>query len=346
MDKKSFLTDLKNVITNFNIICLFIFFLGGAVVLAYQGYLEWKKSEPLSEVISFFNKDYDVSMLGDSPENELIRYGFELFKNTPDYIGFNADNRDKIYSGNGLACGNCHLGVGTKPFAGSLIGVISRFPQYRGRENKIGTIEERINGCMQRSLNGMSLPMESKELMALVSYLTWLNKEAPANGQVNGQGFAKITLPNRPINLYNGAAIYDLKCSVCHGNYGQGMKFTDTQRYQYPPLWGRDSYNNGAGMTRVITAAQFIKANMPFGATFEQPLLTDEEAYDVAGFINQHERPQKMHLDLDFPDRMKKPVSTPYPPYVDSFTIEQHQVGPFQPIIDFYKETYDVIKTK
>ena len=99
-------------------------------------------------------------------------------------------------------------------------------------------------------------------------------------------------------------------------------------------------------MTRVITAAQFIKANMPFGATFEQPLLTDEEAYDVAGFINQHERPQKMHLDLDFPDRMKKPVSTPYPPYVDSFTIEQHQVGPFQPIIDFYKETYDVIKTK
>ena len=88
-------------------------------------------------------------------------------------------------------------------------------------------------------------------------------------------------------------------------------------------------------MTRVITAAQFIKANMPFGTTSENPILTDEEAYDVAGYINQKIRPEKGNRDKDFSDLKKKPVSTPYPPYADNFSVEQHQLGPFQPIIEY-----------
>ena len=102
----------------------------------------------------------------------------------------------------------------------------------------------------------------------------------------------------------------------------------------------------GAGMTRVLTAMRFIKGNMPFGATAEFPILTDEQAYDVAGFISQQERPIKANLEVDFPDLTKKPVSTGYPPYVDDFPINQHQLGPFQPIMEFYKQKYNITKTK
>ena len=85
---------------------------------------------------------------------------------------------------------------------------------------------------------------------------------------------------------------------------------------------------------------------MPFGATYENPILSDEECYDVAGYINQKERPVKENLEADFPDLTKKPVSAPYPPYADKFSVEQHQIGPFQPIMDFYKQRFGIIKKK
>jgi len=48
-------------------------------------------------------------------------------------------------------------------------------------------------------------------------------------------------------------------------------------------------------MHRVLTAAQFIKGNMPLGTTADEPLLSDEEAYDVAGYINSFTRPLKLN---------------------------------------------------
>ena len=99
-------------------------------------------------------------------------------------------------------------------------------------------------------------------------------------------------------------------------------------------------------MSRVITAAQFIKGNMPYGVTYESPILSDEDAYDVAGYINQQERPVKINLALDFPDLNRKPVSTPYPPYNDEFSLKQHQLGPFQPIIAYYKQKFNLVKKK
>ena len=106
------------------------------------------------------------------------------------------------------------------------------------------------------------------------------------------------------------------------------------------------AFNNGSGINRVITAAQFIKGNMPYGTTYENPFLTDAEAYDVSGYINQQQRPKKPNLEKDFPDLLKKPVSAPYGPYVDNFSVEQHQKGPFQPIIAFYDKEYGIKKSK
>ena len=291
--------------------------------------------------------NYNPSELKDSKENNLLKYGYVLFAKTPAFIGPDNGNSNMIFSGNGLACKNCHLELGTKPYSAPLIGIIQRFPQFRGRENKIGTIEERINGCMERSMNGIALPVEGLEMKAIVAYLDWLSRYAPKDGKIKGTGFLKLEIPKRTVNLNHGKKVFATHCIVCHGADGQGLKSSDGITYEYPPLWGAYSYNNGAGMTRVITAAQFIKGNMPFGiATHDNPVLTDEEAYDVAGYINQKPRPQKLNPEKDFPDIKKKPVSTPYPPYADNFSIEQHQLGPFQPIMAFYKQEYNITKTK
>lgn len=293
-----------------------------------------------------YQEYFDVSLLDDSEKNKEIKFGYQLFKNTANYIGPNNENAKKIFSGNNLSCNNCHLYGGTKKFAAPLIGIIKRFPQFRGRENKLGTIEERINGCMERSMNGQVMPENSKEMKAMISYLEWLGRDAPEDGKIEGTGFLAISIPERAVNLNNGEKVFKTMCSVCHGLDGKGKALANSNTYKYPPLWGNDSFNNGAGMNRVITAANFIKGNMPFGTTFDAPVLTDEEAYDVAGYINQQNRPTKPNLELDFPDLKRKPVSTPYPPYVDGFSVEQHQLGPFQPIMQYYKEKYNMIKTK
>ena len=343
-DESSYL--IKKLVHQITICCSLIVLIATIALLFFFDVFS-KEPAPLEETMLIpIASKYDISLLDDSKENTAIKYGYQLFVNSPKYIGPDNEEPDKAYSGNRLACNNCHLKAGTKPFSAPLIGIINRFPQYRGRENKIGTIQERINGCMERSMNGSTLPPNGKEMQAFVKYLTWLSRFTPEDGKIFGQGFVKIQIPERKVNLAQGKDVFDKNCVVCHGKNGQGVKMPDSFTYQYPPLWGNDSYNNGAGMTRVITAAQFIKANMPFGTTYDAPLLSDEEAYDVAGYINQQIRPIKQNREYDFPDLKRKPVSTPYPPYADSFSMEQHQMGPFQPIMAFYKEEYNMNKSK
>lgn len=289
--------------------------------------------------------NYDVNTLGASEEELLIKLGYEIFTNTPKHLP-KIDSTDYGYVGNALSCNNCHLLGGTKAFAAPLIGIVQRFPQYRGREDKTGTLVERINGCMERSMNGTVMQEGQPQMGALIAYLEWLSRYAPSDGRIEGQGFLKIDIPERPVDLTNGKALFVDICSKCHGLDGKGQPWQDKDGFEYPPLWGDQSYNNGAGMTRVITAAQFIKGNMPYGTVYSEPFLTDAEAYDVAGYINQRLRPIKTNLENDFPNLVKKPVSTPYPPYMDHFPVSQHQLGPFQPIMEFYLTEYGVKKSK
>ena len=144
-----------------------------------------------------------------------------------------------------------------------------------------------------------------------------------------------FTEPDRAADVAAGRLVFEAHCAVCHGSDGQGLlaAIDRSEGYLFPPLWGPDSFNNGAGMTRLLTAARFIKARMPLG----KPDLTDDEAYDVAAYMNSHERPQRPNLEVDYPDLKNKPVDSPYPPYADEFPIEQHRLGPFQPIRDFYR---------
>lgn len=278
-----------------------------------------------------------------SPDVQL-KYGYALLTQTDELLGPKVTDPSKRYTGNALQCTSCHLNDGAKDYGISLVAVDQRFPQYRGREDKIGTLEERINGCFTRSMNGRALDTEQPEMRAIIAYIEWLDDYLEVSSDQVKTGLKPIELPNRAVDLQNGAQVYATQCAVCHQADGQGLINSDGLTYTYPPLWGMNSYNNGAGMNRVITAAQFIKYNMPFGISHENPVLTDEQAYDVAGYMNQQQRPLRANLDQDFPDRLKKPVSTPYGPYADAFSIEQHQLGPYQPIIAYYEEVHGIKK--
>ncbi len=280
--------------------------------------------------------------------NPTIKYGYLLIAETPQYMGPYAEDPEMQFAGNNLACMNCHLKAGTQPGSASWIGVTERFPQFRGRSNSVGTIEGRINGCMERSMDGKKLPVDSKEMKAIVAYMEWLGEGMPPEREKDFKGYAKLKLPDVAVDLNKGKSLFSKECTICHGENGQGVKLADsTKGYQYPPLWGPDSYNTGAGMHRVITSAEFIKGNMPFGeATWDNPKLSDEEAYHLAGYINSFDRPVKNNTQNDYPDKKLKPVSTPYGPWEDSFSATQHKYGPFPPIIKYYKEKYQITKTK
>ncbi len=274
----------------------------------------------------------DISTVGDDPFGKLVKYGHALFTNTANEIGPAVPDVPKRLAGNNLACQSCHLQAGTQPYAMPMTGVWGQFPRYRAREGAVDTLEDRINGCMQRSMNGRALSLESREMKAFSSYMRWLSTGIPDGAKLLGAGTLQIKEPARAADPRRGAEIYAQVCSACHGADGLGQRTQNGHGYQFPPLWGPDSYNNGAGMSRLLTAAAYALHNMPFGTKFDAPVLTEEQAYDVAGYIVSQDRPKKANLDEDFPVRLQKPIDTPYGPYADGFSAQQHTFGPFGPI--------------
>jgi thiosulfate dehydrogenase len=290
---------------------------------------------PGAEVLQVDLTDWSppkLSTLGNDPFSKLVKYGHALVTDTPNQIGPDVADPAKRLSGNNLTCQNCHLQAGTQPYAMPLTGVWGQFPQYRGREGEVGTLEDRINGCMDRSMNGKALALNSTEMKAYLAYMKWLSTGIADGAKLKGSGTLATKAPDRAVDLAHGEQVYAQTCALCHGNDGLGKRAATGHGYQFPPLWGPDSYNDGAGMGRVLTAAAFAQHNMPLGTTFESPVLNDADAYDVSGYINSKERPVKADLAKDFPNRLQKSADTPYGPYVDGFDQHQHKFGPFGPI--------------
>jgi thiosulfate dehydrogenase len=274
----------------------------------------------------------DIATVADGPFDTLVKYGYVLFTDTANEIGPTVSDPTRRFAGNNLSCQNCHLQGGTQPYAMPLVGIWGQFPQYRAREGAVDTLEDRINGCMERSMNGRALPLGGREIRALSSYMRWLSTGVPDGAKLNGAGTLRIKEPARAASLSQGAELFSRICAACHGPDGLGQRSKTGAGYQFPPLWGPDSYNSGAGMSRLLTAAAYALHNMPIGTTFNTPLLTDEEAYDVAAYVVGQKRPEMANLDKDFPVGLQKPIDAPYGPYVDGFSLEQHKYGPFGPI--------------
>lgn len=277
----------------------------------------------------------DVESLPKDKYGQMVRYGKELVTATYKYVGPEVADPKMRYAGNNFACQTCHLEAGTKKFGAPFVGAFADYPQYRPREDQVQNIEERVNGCMERSMSGKELPVDGKEMRAIVSYLHFMSKDVPVGSKLEGRAVPRIKIPARAADPVAGEVVYAENCAVCHGEDGLGKRNGvkgDALGYEFPPVWGPDSYNTGAGMARVIMAANFIKHNMPVGTTYDAPALTDDQAFDVSAYINSKPRPEKANLDTDFPARKNKPVDAAFAPYVYG-TPEQHKYGPFQPLI-------------
>ncbi len=249
----------------------------------------------------------------DNKYGDMVQYGYQLIVATWRHIGPQAEDPEKRYSGNNNACNNCHLGAGTSKYGAPFVGTYGNFPQYRNREDQLGSLTARINGCMERSMNGKKMPADGKEMKAMKTYMHWLSQGIPVGqGSVEGRRLSKVDrsmVKKQAADVDNGEKVYNMHCASCHGKNGEGQKRVDARGnfdgYINPPLWGTDdTYNTGAGMYRTLKAADFIKTNMPKGSSHTNQILTDKQAYDVAAYINKdgHYRPTKLNRQNDFPD--------------------------------------------
>ncbi|MDA8127388.1 MAG: c-type cytochrome [Betaproteobacteria bacterium] len=212
------------------------------------------------------------------PFGDAVRLGQKIFTDTQTYA--------RPYVGNKLRCVNCHLGAGRKADSAPLWAAYGMFPAYREKNKRVNTYEDRLTGCFRFSMNGKAPPRDSKEMVALVSYSYWLAKGAPTGVALKGRGYPKLAQPARSPDATRGKAVFDANCAICHGADGHGTQANGG--YAFPPLWGPNSFNEGAGMARVPKAAAFIHANMPLG---KGNSLSEQDAWDVAQYMDSQPRP-------------------------------------------------------
>ena len=228
---------------------------------------------------------------GDDPFAVEVRRGRAILDATRDSL--------PRHVGNALRCTSCHLEGGGKEILGWR-GSYARFPQYRGRSASVQTVEDRVNDCLLRSLNGVALPADTAPMKAMVAYLAWLSDGVPVTPS---RGMGKLTAPfdSLTADTARGRGLFETTCAACHGADGNGTVLAT-------PVWGSRSYNIGAGMARHRTAAAFILANMPNNAP---GTLTPQQAIDVAGYIDTRPRPDFAAKSRDWP-KGGAPADAPY----------------------------------
>ena len=232
------------------------------------------------------------STLSGSPLTEQIRRGFKLFIDTP--------HEAPQFSPNRLSCNNCHLNGGQKEKAMPLVGVGAVYPEYNKRAGRVFSLEDRIVGCFMRSQNATGRKKDvkdnvvpstnAKEVLALAAYISWLSDGYPIGKNLPWRGQNVIPSDKLlPVDRFDprvGETLFKNKCSSCHGEDGQGVEIGDKRA---GPLWGPDSWNDGAGAARVYTLAGMIRFAMPY---LDPGSLTDEEAQQIAAYINSKSRPE------------------------------------------------------
>ena len=278
----------------------------------------------------------EIGALPNDAASQQVRRGRDLITATYAHVGPEVADPAKRFAGNNLACANCHLEAGTKKFGIPLFGLFWMFPEYTARGGGEITLEDRLNACMTRSMNGR--PHAERFAGDAGDHRLHqipLDRRGAGRGAARASASAACRSSTAPPIPRAGKTIYATACLACHNTDGSGIRRslpTTDLGYMIPPLWGSDSFNDGAGMARLITAANFIHFNMPHGADYLHPQLTVEQAWDVAAYVISQPRPHKAGLDKDFPNLLEKPVDTPYGPYADGFSQQQHKYGPFAPI--------------
>ena len=222
-----------------------------------------------------------------------IKRGLYLLRFTPESL--------PTYVSSGLRCTSCHQDDGLKPSAAPLTGSQARFPKYMPRSGVVIALADRVNYCFTRSLAGNAIPVGSREMVDILSYLAFISHDVPVGMKIAGTD-GLISMKDTLVGeLKRGQAKYEATCVVCHQKDGSGNG-------PIPPLWGARSYSIGASMAREERAASFVWHNMPKTAP---GTLTPQEAFDVSAFINSHPRPDSPGKESDWPSG-GAPADVPY----------------------------------
>lgn len=208
---------------------------------------------------------------------EMITLGNEIVENTGEHP------LSKPYVGNALACTSCHLDNGTHPTASTFLHTATAYPAWSPRENRVITLEDRVLNCFMRSMNGVRPPNGSQVSVAVTTYITWLssgekiamNPKAP----LGPHHVPKLKIDIASADTARGATLYEEHCALCHGENGEGDE-------DNPPVWGDQSYNDGAGLARNDKLGAWLKVAMPL----DDPILTEQQALDIAAYVNSKPR--------------------------------------------------------
>ncbi|MBX9944604.1 MAG: c-type cytochrome [Reyranella sp.] len=222
-------------------------------------------------------------------DGELIAYGYKLITQTFAVIGPEAPDPSLRLAGNNLSCQNCHLDGGTNRGGLPLVGVFGTYPKYRERDRRVDSLVDRLNDCMMRSMNGQPMPEGSREMAALLAFLNFIGKPQPVAAR-------PAPPPPQPADAARGAIVFAAVCAACHQSDGLGVRLGSANvalGYRFPPLWGPDSFNDGAGMDRFENAVGFIRHNMPRGVDPQNPQLSLQQAWDVVAYLKTMPRPKE-----------------------------------------------------
>ncbi|MEQ1723125.1 MAG: c-type cytochrome [Pseudobdellovibrio sp.] len=312
-------------------------------VLALSVALVFASDYKYESLIKHTSVEKKLAELKGDEAKEII-YGYEVFTQTPRFFGPKGIIGKKTKSR--MACSQCHMDAGNRVFGNSMLDTHGTYPQYRGRENAIQTLSDRINTCFLNPLLGEKrIELDSREMKALELYIKWIGRGRPILEKSGDDRLAKLEFLERAANPEKGKIIYENSCQSCHGINGAGTLNAHNKIYVYPPLWGNESFRNGSSMSRLSIMARFVKHNMPYDNEKSTPTLTDEDAWDVSAYVLTKQRlPWKG--PSPFKELKNKPFDYPIPPYADTFLKEQHQFGPFKPIIDFYKINVKIDSTR
>ena len=216
---------------------------------------------------------YTVADMPSGQQGDLIHLGREIFDHTP--------QRASEYVGGKISCADCHINSGTAEYAAPMVDLAGIFPMFNKRAGHEISLQDRIQECFTRSENGYPLPYDSQEMKALTAYVDWLSRDGVKGKPYKGRGFVKLAELDGAVP--RGKQVYASQCAGCHGTDGAGVPPV------LPPVWGSNSYNDGAGMNDPKKMAAFLIHNMPQN---HPGSLSPQEAWDVSAYVHSMPRPK------------------------------------------------------
>lgn len=189
-----------------------------------------------------------------------------------------------------LSCQSCHRDAGDRVNASRLADAAVLLPHMLSSLNRAIRHDDRILMCFARSLNWLDLGLNAPEIQEIIVYSNWLAEvdKLPIGTLTESRGMPALQdTSGLGASFMAGERAFNQHCVVCHGQNGWGIPGS-----QVPPITGKDSFNLAATLAHRSRLAGFIYDNMPPAPKGAAPVLTKQEALDIAAYLTSFSRPE------------------------------------------------------